>query len=478
MDPAAIDNLTIDGMLIADDSRDINIVANFIFIRAGNFTAGSPSNPFLHKLSIQLNGQKTDYARTIDPLLTGNKMLVVAGFLNLYGVPPKSTIATLTQTAFKGATIINVDDATDWKAGDTISLSPSFSKYSEYETATIQSVNQDGSIVLTAPLQYTHYGEQGVTVKSAYGNLDTRAKVGHLNRNIKIFSGPDDGWGFSIYVYGYYETGGLHRVGSANLVGVQIQNGGQLDSRNSPLVFKNLLNGNYTSSVKSSSFVNCRAFCINVDTANNITITDNVLYNALVFGVQVVSMKSFTFTNNLIVGINARPSVDSSQELIACFSSLFAVNAANDKVKVTDNVCQGSVGHGWAIAHVGCDELDINPFANNTIGSAAIGFIFNTIGKSCQGFSFIKAYACGIGQIMGPPSIKAIVLKNFVLADNGRGVSLKMGASEGGNNHTAYFSDSYITPVSRPNCDYCYGSSAINCVNNIGVRLFTASANG
>jgi hypothetical protein len=66
-------------------------------------------------------------------------------------------------------------------------------------------------------------------------------------------------------------------------------------------------------------------------------------------------MKSFTFTNNLIVGINPRPSVDSSQELIACFSSLYGVDAANDKVKVTDNVCQGSIGHGWALAHIGCN---------------------------------------------------------------------------------------------------------------------------
>ena len=79
---------------------------------------------------------------------------------------------------------------------------------------------------------------------------------------------------------------------------------------------------------------------------------------------------------------------------------------------------------------------------------------------------------------MGPPSIKSIVLKNFILADNGRGATLKSGASEGGNNHTAYFSNSYITPVSRPNCAYCYGSSGIDCANNIGVRMYTASANG
>jgi parallel beta-helix repeat protein len=120
-------------------------------------------------------------------------------------------------------------------------------------------------------------------------------------------------------------------------------------------VFKNLIGGNYSSLVQSTSFVNCRAFCINVDTSNNITITNNVLYNSWVFGVQVVAMKNFIFTNNVIIGISARPTVDSSMELIACFSSLFYVNAATDNVKVTDNVCQGSVGHGWAVAHTACN---------------------------------------------------------------------------------------------------------------------------
>jgi parallel beta-helix repeat protein len=196
-----------------------------------------------------------------------------------------------------------------------------------------------------------------VTVSSVHGNLDTRAKVGHISRNIKILAGPDSGWGFSIYIYGYTDTANVQRVGSAQLVGVQILNGGQLDSRNSPLVFKNLVGGNLTSKVSKSSFVNCKAFCINVDTANNITITSNVLTNAWVFGVQITAMKYFTFTNNVIIGVTGRPTVDAFAELVACFSALLPVDAANDYVKVTDNVCQGSVSHGWAVPHIGCGDL-------------------------------------------------------------------------------------------------------------------------
>lgn len=64
------------------------------------------------------------------------------------------------------------------------------------------------------------------------------------------------------------------------------------------------------------------------------------------------------------------------------------------------------------------------------------------------------------------------------MADNGRGVTLKFGASEGGANHTAYLYDSYISAVSRPSCTECYASGSTSCSGNIGIRMLTASANG
>jgi hypothetical protein len=58
MDPLPAAYMIIDGTLIADDTRDVNITANAIFIRAGNITAGSPSNPFQHQFTIQINANK------------------------------------------------------------------------------------------------------------------------------------------------------------------------------------------------------------------------------------------------------------------------------------------------------------------------------------------------------------------------------------------------------------------------------------
>lgn len=111
-------------------------------------------------------------------------------------------------------------------------------------------------------------------------------------------------------MYGFLD-GFIKRVGAVVIDGVQFLNGGQLDSTNSPLVFKYNAGGNYTSKVTGSSFVNCKAFCINADTAQNVSITNNVLYNAWVFGIQVIAPKSFTFSNNVIIGVTARPTMAS-----------------------------------------------------------------------------------------------------------------------------------------------------------------------
>jgi len=112
------------------------------------------------------------------------------------------------------------------------------------------------------------------------------------------------------------------------------------------------------------------------------------------------------------------------------------------------------------------------------VGSANVGFILQTNGEKCQGFSYAQAFACNIGQICGPPNIDTIILTKFVMADNRRSVTLKIGASGGGTNHTAYLTNSFISAVSRPTCAECYGSGATRCTDSHGMRMFVPSANG
>lgn len=58
--------MIIDGTIVVDDSRDVNITAQSIYIRKGNISIGTASKPFTHKFTIQINGLKLDYGYVVD----------------------------------------------------------------------------------------------------------------------------------------------------------------------------------------------------------------------------------------------------------------------------------------------------------------------------------------------------------------------------------------------------------------------------
>ena len=218
-----------------------------------------------------------------------------------------------------------------------------------------------------------------------------------------------------------------------------------------------------------------------IDNSDNAAITSNVFYDAWVFGVEVeeqTKLTSFTFTDNLIIGISERVGSE-GQELVAAFAT-YTYISPSAAVIIQNNQAYGA-SHGFALPHTTCDELETHNMKNNTAGSCDIGFILNKKGhsSSCLGFSYARAFLCGIGQICGPPSIEHLKYSKFIMAENGRSVTLKIGASEGGHNHVAQFNTSYIAAIARPTCSDCYSGSLGNrCSEGQGVRLFSASANG
>ena len=343
------------------------------------------------------------------------------------------------------------------------------------------------TITLASALAYSHYGcADSDILSTTSGTIDTRARVGHLTRNVKIRAGEDAGWGFTVYITQYFEnhepltdlTVGVWRNGTATIDGVQFIDGGQLDSTNSPLKFKDVTE--LASTVTDSSFMGCKAFCVQIDNSQNVTMINNVFYDAWVFGVEVEEMtelKTFVFTNNLIIGVSPRPTVPEGQELVAGFATYkyFSPDAGN---QIENNQIYGAI-HGFALPHIICTELETHTMKNNVAGSCTVGFILNKNGQGsmCMAFSYITAFSCHIGQICGPPSVEALQYSNFKMAENSRSVTLKIGASEGGHNHVAHFTNSSIHAIARPTCTECYKMKTF-CSNSHAVRLFSASNNG
>ena len=102
INPVRMGNFTVDGDLVVDDSIDIHIVAESVFIRSGSLTVGNATNPFTHNFNITVNGNSSSPYREIDAYINANKYFVVTGSLALYGKKPSVISTYLKNTSLKG----------------------------------------------------------------------------------------------------------------------------------------------------------------------------------------------------------------------------------------------------------------------------------------------------------------------------------------------------------------------------------------
>lgn len=477
VDPARADMITINGDVFVGD-RDTTISANAIWIRAGSLNAGNATSPFGYKLNINLLGNKTSSGYTINPHVAGNKFMVVTGTLSLYGKPPSTVWTRLTAKAAAGATTISVASTTGWAVGDELAIAPSFNNYTEYEKVTISAISGT-TVTFTPALNFTHFGDTSATVSNTYGTLDMRAGVGHLTRNISINAGADSGYGFRVLTNGFLD-GTIVRKGATTLVGVRLNNGGQVDTDYAAAHFLETAGNEKLSLVRGCAFVDSSAFSMRLENNANVTVDNNVFYLAKKFIVSVEGQQDYKFTNNLLIGALVRPTQIGAlmADDMACYHQYVALpDPANDNNLVKGNLCQGSAWTGFVFPHTPCELLGRadQGFIDNTAGSATMGFMMNTVPGACLGGERLKAYATEIGFLANPPGPKMIQYQGMMFADNGRGLGLRHGTS--GDNNTAILKDSWVSGLARPNCNYCYGSTATDCHGNHALRLLV-SANG
>jgi hypothetical protein len=287
------------------------------------------------------------------------------------------------------------------------------------------------TISFTPALQFNHFGDANPTIVKSYGTLDMRAGVGHLTRNIKIVAGDDEKWGFTLIQFGYSrQVGGSPVIdtGKMTISGVEFIRGGQNDTEEAALQVFNIRAQTEHTIITKSSFHDCQDICMKLNNAFDHEITHNVFFNARKYHVLALQTYHFNFTNNLMIGVINRPTMQ-FKDLIACFASYIAVNPSTDKIVVTNNLCQGSDGNGYAVPDVNCNDMEIYPYAGNTAGSCEIGWIFARGNGDCLAAKGIMAYASNIGHIMNPPGTVTIKHKNFILADNMRSLTMRIGGN-------------------------------------------------
>ncbi len=297
-----------------------------------------------------------------------------------------------------------------------------------------------------------------------------------MNRPIKIIAGPNDTWGFKLVQFGYsYKINNImvNDTGKMVISGVEFIKGGQMDTQEAGLFALNIRKNTTRTIITKSSFHDCQDFCMRFKNTFDHEVTNNVIFYGRKYLVYALKMYNFTFTNNLMVGVLKRDSTV-FDDLMACFSSYDPVNTTIDNITVTDNLCQGSEGHGYCVSDVRCEDIENYPFRFNTAGSCEIGWLLSNGNSSCLGSKGLMAYSTKIGQIMNPRASMSM-FKNFIMADNNRSATFRIGGIAP--QKTGFMNDSYFTPVSRLNCPKCYGKNINYCNGSHAVRLMAMGEN-
>ena len=73
--------------MVDDEEGDMILEAESSWVK-GKLKVGKSSSPFTNNFEIKINGKRNDRGITVDPLETGNKLIVVTGTMLLYGNYP------------------------------------------------------------------------------------------------------------------------------------------------------------------------------------------------------------------------------------------------------------------------------------------------------------------------------------------------------------------------------------------------------
>ncbi|KAL3885610.1 hypothetical protein ACJMK2_025660 [Sinanodonta woodiana] len=288
---------------------DFRIEATYIIIQGGYFIGGWQNNPLQGSAEITLVGEhSTPEFSTADGPPIGSKAIGVFGHLDLHGKNVSHTWTKLNMTANVGDTQIKVQDAVNWKVGDSILIAPT--SYNAWETEKFQITAISSTIItLSGALKYEHLAFSEMLPSGKV--IEMRAEVGLLTRNVKIigknYSKMDaESFGARIIVSSRSENG-LAFTGHARLSNVEFVNTGQggyfqLDDARFSITYSDTgtVSNIKPSYVKECAFHDGFSPAIGLFGANGMVIENNVIHHTVKHAIWTTSVNT-TIKGNLAV---------------------------------------------------------------------------------------------------------------------------------------------------------------------------------
>jgi hypothetical protein len=168
------------------------------------------------------------HGNVYDPYLPiyGNKVIGVRfGTLDMHGIERTPTWTLLHASVAKGATRITLAEAVDWAVGEEIAIASTSYNGRDADQRTIRSIDRTDPtkpvLTLDVPLDYPHHASI-----STYGgvDIDMRAEVGLLTRNVKFRGDPETSkrneYGANIFLHSHGDDSLTGRIANVELTDV------------------------------------------------------------------------------------------------------------------------------------------------------------------------------------------------------------------------------------------------------------------
>jgi cell migration-inducing and hyaluronan-binding protein len=280
---AKVKSLTINGALIFEDVKDLNLSSDWILVNGprGWLGIGEENKPHTRRATITLTANDPNENVIGEaPMNMGTKFLgAMGGVIEIHGASARKASKTLLNAnVAPGATRLTVADATGWAVGDQIVVAPSGFEPREAEVVTITAVS-GAEITISPALKYAHWGSlQAYDAKT----LDQRAEVALMTRNIIVqgdaasFKGVDPTYGYRRGFGGH----GMFMAGSrVRISGALFRDMGQTGMKGRyPLHFHFAadMTGSY---VKNSTVRDSFHRAVVVHKTNHVLVEDTVAFN-------------------------------------------------------------------------------------------------------------------------------------------------------------------------------------------------------
>lgn len=478
-------SIEINGRLtIRNDGGNYTLHSYLIFVRKGEFIVGTEDEPFTGNAQIILYGDRAskDIYFNEHMFEGGNKAIAVTGTLRMFGQPVTRRWSRLASSITAGSRSLTlIDPPDDWQVGDELGIAPSGREYSQRDRCTITGISGN-TITCSAAFSYNHYGAASLD-STKHGDIDIRAEVIHLSRNVKVIGNNVDRWGGQI-VTGKADdvqfTGGVMMsvtlTGNTIIDNVEFFNCSQYDTDKAAVRFDNLKDLEddvVRSKVTNSSFHDGQGMAIMVRNSQDVIVDGNVAFFFMIGAVWLKRSDNVTITNNVAIGLDTRWWSNETR-----LDELAAFNICNDNKNCTNlviknNIVGGFQRVGFLMPTVSCD--DTTSLEGNMAHSVEHGawVLDNNLLSDCEAFNNFKAYKTKEqGVLMYAFYQPTTYARNIETYDCGMGITIM----NGGNNENTVIN--VENAVIWGESDLLPADDTNNCINIFGVFLSVSTIDG